>query len=443
MKREPFEDSIIAALRTDCEIKTMIGSTIRDLPVSLSEIKREADKDDFICEIKNKIAMKDDKVPEVFSLCDEVLLYGERVVIPKSLQKRILRDFHMGHPGKNQMKSLMRSYVYWSNMDKDIMEIIDSCRGCAQAAKAPPITFKPWLKTDQPWSRIHIDFAGPLNDHYYLIIVDSYTKWPEVLRCKRPTTGTTIDFLHELFARFGVVDCIVSNNGTQFTSAEFKSFCSTFQVKHITTPQYHPRSNGQAERFVDTLKRALKKAQGTPMDEALQQFLHVYRITPNPNTPIVVSPVETMFTRKVRSVFDKLLPKQTRPQVTTCIPGKRFIPGERVFFKSYKNNTSFWDVGTISKRVSDMVYIVQGPRHTHKRHQNQLRIRRSDDTSDTPPLEEEPIDTIFKTFDLEPPQPTPEQRRLVQKRKFTDPLVIDPKRKKILTAFMNKKSLGW
>ena len=127
--------------------------------------------------------------------------------------------------------------------------------------------------------------------------------------------GTTIGFLHELFARFGVVDCVVSDNGSQFTSVEFEEFCEIFQTKHITTPQYHPKSNSQAERFVDTLNRTLKKASGTPTDKALQQFLQVYRITPNPNTPLAVSPAETMFVRKIRSVFDKLLPKQKEKEI--------------------------------------------------------------------------------------------------------------------------------
>ena len=129
---------------------------------------------------------------------------------------------------------------------------------------------------------MHVDFAGLLEDFYYLIVVDSYSKWPEVLRGRRPTTGTTIGFLHELFVRFGVVDCVVSDNGSQFTSVQFKEFCEIFQIKHVITPQYHTRSNDQAERFVDTLKRALKKAAGTPTDKALRQFLLVYRITPNP-----------------------------------------------------------------------------------------------------------------------------------------------------------------
>ena len=139
-------------------------------------------------------------------------------------------------------------------MDYDITDMTEKCKGCALATKAPTTTLKSWPKTEQPWSRIHVDFAGHLEDFYYLNVVDIYSKWPEVLRCRRPTTGTTIGFLHELFARFGVVDCVVSDNGSQFTSVEFKEFCEIFQIKHIITPQYHSRSNSLTELFVDTLK---------------------------------------------------------------------------------------------------------------------------------------------------------------------------------------------
>ena len=361
----------------------MILNTIRELPVTLQEIKCEAQEVEFISATKLKIADKNQQIADNFSLCDNILLYGERVVIPKTLQKQILKDFPAGHPGKNRMKNLMRSYMYWPKMNLDISNTVDACKGYALAAKAPPITYKPWPKTDQPWSRIHVDFAGPIEDIYYLIVVDSYTKWPEVLRCKRPTTGVAITFLHELFARFGVVDCLVSDNGTQFTSSDFKEFCDTFQMKHITTPPYHTRSNGLVERFVDTLKRALKKASGTPSEKALQQFLQVYRITPNPNTPDAISPAETMFARKIRPVFEKLLPKQASLGRTTTDPTKRCNSGDKVFFKAYSNNTSFWELGIIDKRIGNMTYILLGPTATHKRHLNQIRRRRLDDPGRT------------------------------------------------------------
>ena len=195
----------------------MMLNTIRKLPVTQQEIKHEAQEDEFISATKQKIADKNQQIADIFSLYDNVLSYGERVVIPKTLQKQILKDFHAGHPGKNRRKSLMRSFVYWTKMDLDISNMVDACKGFALVAKAPPIAYKPWPKTDQPWSRIHVDFVGLMEDVYYLIVVDSYTKWQEVLRCKRPTTGVAITFFHELFARFGVVDCLVSDNRTQFT----------------------------------------------------------------------------------------------------------------------------------------------------------------------------------------------------------------------------------
>ena len=82
-----------------------------------------------------------------------------------------------------------------------------------------------------------------------------------------------------------------------------------------------------------------------------------------------------------------------------------------------------------------MVYIVEGPKYTHKRHQNQLQNRRMNDFNDEPQTEKEPIETIFDMLDLNPPQSTPEIRRSERKRKFTDPLMIDQKRKNINSTF--------
>ena len=342
---------MIASLRTNRKIKNMMLNTIRKLPVTLQEIKCEAQEDAFFSAPKQKFADKNQQKADIFSLCDNVLLYVESVVIPKTLQKRILKDFHAGHPKKNKIKSLMGWYVYWPKMDLDIFNMVVACKGCTLAAKAPPITYKPWPKTDQTCSRIRVDFAGAMEDVYYLIVVDSYAKWPEVFRCKRPKTGVAIIFLHELFAQFAVVDCLVSDNRTQFTSSDFREFCDTFQIKHITTPPYHPRSNGLAERSVGTLERALKKAPRTPSKKALQQFLQVYRITPNPNTPVATSPAETIFAGKIRPVFEKLLPKQASLGRSTTVPTKRHNPGHKVFFKAYSNNTSFWELEQSTKEL--------------------------------------------------------------------------------------------
>ena len=96
---QTLEDSVIAALWSYCEINSIIENTVRDLPVTLSEIRSETIEDDFINEIKQKIASKDKGVSD--SLWESNLFYSDRIVIPKKLQKRILKNFHTEHPGKN------------------------------------------------------------------------------------------------------------------------------------------------------------------------------------------------------------------------------------------------------------------------------------------------------------------------------------------------------
>ena len=188
---------------------------------------------------------------------------------------------------------------------------------------------------------------------------------------------------------------------------------------------------GRPRGFVDTLKRALKKALGTPTDRALQQFLQVYRITPNPNRPMGHSPAETMLPRKIKSVFDKLILRQAKFKKTDTSHKKHIYPGDKVLFKAYKNNMTFWKVGTIKQRIGELVYIAQGPKNTHKRHMNQLRKCRLNESEESPQNTcEELIDAIFDHFDLNTPQVSPEIRRSGRKRKFTQPFDVNPKRRK-------------
>ena len=122
------------------------------------------------------------------------MLYGDRVVIPAVLTKNLFKDFHIGHMGILRMKALMKSYVCWYGMDKEIINLVRIFKNCALVTKAPPVKFNPWPKTDKPWSRLHIDYAGPIKRTYYFVLVDSFTKWLEVVKCKTPTSIVTIDF---------------------------------------------------------------------------------------------------------------------------------------------------------------------------------------------------------------------------------------------------------
>uniref|UniRef100_A0A0N4WFH5 RNA-directed DNA polymerase n=1 Tax=Haemonchus placei TaxID=6290 RepID=A0A0N4WFH5_HAEPC len=192
------------------------------------------------------------------SMQDGCLYYGHRIVVPKSLLGAVLKQLRDGHLGMTRMKMLARGYVYWTNIDRDIEENVQKCRHCQETAKMPRKTILSSLSDEtKPWNRVHIDFAGPINGKMYLVVVDSYSKWPEVLDMSSSTVKATLRELKKLFARFENPRVIVSYNGTQFTSKEFQEFCEKQGIEHIRS--FHPQSNGQAERFVDTLKRTLLK----------------------------------------------------------------------------------------------------------------------------------------------------------------------------------------
>ena len=163
------------------------------------------------------------------------------------------------------------------------------------------------------------------------------------------------------------------------------------------------------------MKRALKKTSATPTERALQQFLQVYRIIPNNKTPASQSPAGVMFARRIRSVYDKLLLKQTKPGRTYVVPPKRYNPGDKVFFRIFKDNKSFGKMGTTEKRVGNMIYIIKGTQFTRKRHLNQFRKRLTDE-ADSGALKEIVMDIIYDTFNIPTPLAAPEMHRSKRKK---------------------------
>ena len=96
----------------------------------------------------------------------------------------------------------------------------------------------------------------------FFIVVDAHSKWPEVIQMSTTTSQSTMEVLRSLFSYYGLPEQIVLDNGAQFTSDEFAHFMKVNGIKHIRSAPYHPASNGLAERFVQTFKRAMKPVKG-------------------------------------------------------------------------------------------------------------------------------------------------------------------------------------
>ena len=144
-----------------------------------------------------------------------------------------------------------------------------------------------------------MDFAGPVKGQMLFVVVDSHSKWPEVCIMNKTSSSQTITALREMFARNGLPRELVSDNGPQFTSQEFLQFMTTNGIRHITSSPYHPASNGAAERFVQTVKRALYTGgmDGTPLEKTLASFLLQYRNTIiRPIQPLEFHPARYFYT---------------------------------------------------------------------------------------------------------------------------------------------------
>ena len=138
----------------------------------------------------------------------------------------------------------------------------------------------------KPWSRVHVDYAGPFLGPMFLVVVIAHSKWMEVYTTGQASTGSvTVGKLQQAFVQHGLPDAVVSDNGPCFTSRVFSEFMRQNGIQHVKVAPYHPASNGLAERAVQTFKAGVKKMIVGTLEDRISRFLFAYRTTPHTTTP--------------------------------------------------------------------------------------------------------------------------------------------------------------
>jgi hypothetical protein len=342
------------------------------LPVTLKELRDETKNDTNLQKILSYVLngwpkKNSDENIRPYFLCRNdlsceggLLMRGHKIVIPRKLQNVILSELHKSHLGIVKCKAEARSRFWFPGIDKVIEGLIGSCLICNQLRPSPgraPLAV--WPHPPAPFHRIHIDFLGPINGQSYLAIVDAYSKWVEAYRMNNTSSTAVIAKLYEFMSRFGLVNTIVSDNATCFLSQEFLDFCKVNGISHVTSPAYHPASNGQAESYVKIIKKGIKSCLLTSSnskvnDNKLLKYLFDYRNSVHVTTGS--SPAQLVFGRKLRSRLDLLLPTPSSPISSSgvadavrrnqCLQAKAygglnkqcFIPGNNVMYKKYHGN---------------------------------------------------------------------------------------------------------
>lgn len=226
------------------------------------------------------------------------------ILIPPVCRSEILEHLHSGHLGVNKMKSLSRLMCWWPGINSDINDFARSCGQCKLVKPDTHPQLIAWPLSYKPWQRVHVDYCGPfVGGLFALVIIDSYSKWPEVYFTKKQTTAFTISALRKTFSREGIPQVIVSDNGSPFTSHEMKEWLNSIGCYQVFTPPRHPQSNGQAESFVKTLKLAIEAMSPNSIDaleKATENLLLQYRNAVHSSTKH--RPAELFKGRKLRNV---------------------------------------------------------------------------------------------------------------------------------------------
>ena len=317
------------------------------------------------------------------SVQDGCVLWGSRVVIPLALRPVVIQMLHEGHPGTSRMKALARGVVWWPGMDVELESKVKTCGACQANQKSPPqAPLHPWEWPSKPWSRLHIDFAGPFLGRTFLIVVDAHSKWLEVTPVSSTSSQQVVRVLRNLFSTHGLPDVIVSDNGTAFTCVEFETFMKRNGIRHVRCAPYHPSSNGLAERAVQTFKEAVKKTKGD-IDVRIARFLFQYRITPHATTG--QSPAFLLLRRQPRSALDLMVPdvgsrvrkSQERQKVNhdQGVKVRLFSVGDAVFMKNFSGSPK-WIPGRVIANRGPLSLVIQLDNGSKvNRHVDHVRVR--------------------------------------------------------------------
>jgi hypothetical protein len=220
-----------------------------------------------------------------------IILRGQRIVLPPGLRGRAIGLAHETHMGMTKTKQFIRSKLWWPGLDSEVEEMVKRCAVCQSVTpeggeRLMPLKITPF--PERPFSTVHIDLFGPLaSGETILGVIDEFSKWPELFVLKGGvSTEDVIGSLDKLFARYGYVDQVVSDNGPQFRSWRFSNYMQVKGIKHHLVCPYYPQGNSSIERFFRNLKKFVKTCslQKLELKSELSNFLRMFRNTPSRGT---------------------------------------------------------------------------------------------------------------------------------------------------------------
>ena len=230
---------------------------------------------------------------------EELIFKGQQLVVPRVLRKELMEKTHSSHIGIEGCIRRARDTFFWPRMTVELKEYISKCEVCLthrRGQEKEPILQHEFVA--RTWGKISADLCE-LDNRTLLVVSDYYSNYVEVARLNTLTSRAIIKSLKEIFARFGIPDTLITDNGPQFASAEFSVFAKTWLFDHKTSSPKYAQSNGKAENAVQTVKRLFKKCTTSGGSEF--QALLDWRNTSTAG--VGTSPAQRLFGRRCKMLL--------------------------------------------------------------------------------------------------------------------------------------------
>ena len=239
---------------------------------------------------------------------DGIILHGERIVIPSSMRHEMKQKVHAGHTGINSCLRRAREFIYWPGISAEIRQYVESCDTCSSysiiQSKEPLFMHE---VPSRPWEKIGTDIFT-LNGRHYLITVDYYSQFFEIDYLTETTSEAAITKLKHHFARHGIPDIVISDNGPQYSSYDFQLFGKKWGFSHEPISPGNSQSNGAVEAAVKIAKSLMKKCKKAKEDP----YLGLLNLRNTPQEGMQTSSVQCLFGRRTKTslptIAERLMP---------------------------------------------------------------------------------------------------------------------------------------
>ncbi|UYV66236.1 K02A2.6-like [Cordylochernes scorpioides] len=363
---------------------------------------------------------------------DGIVYKGNCIVVPSTLRKEILQVVHSSHQGIAASKEKARSAFYWPGMITQVENEVEKCRTCQEYSRKNPEESRIAHEIPEfPWEKIAVDFME-VSGTSSILVVDYHSKFVEIRKLSSKRETETIMQLKTIFRTHGIPRTLVSDNGPPFNSTGFKNFAQKYEFKHQTSSPKYPRSNGQVERTIQTIKGLIIKAvkSGRDPNLALMEFNNTPKYDlPSPTQMLMGRSVRTLSTytrQQLKPLFDttKNYQKLRDHQQKYAGSPKRILRplevGDNIMLQERHRK---WVPATVTaKHETPRSYMVKTPSGSeYRRNRSHLRPRKfsvedSAPTSQSPSIPGSQAGTAMDDNIQDHGRPTSENRRAYDPR---------------------------